>query len=183
MTAATLMESELMAQRDVAKEMVHEMRKQLNDLQKRESLIERRALRAELRRHEFETALKSTRAQLQYTEANFNHHLIAVLLGALLGALLGWLGGIVLVLCEVPAFVAFFLMGPCVAIGSLVGAALGVAHRQEEVLRLQRRRKKIEKEAPSLPPSSPVKSSSSLMGTALGCAKDLSFAVVEYVRS
>ncbi|KAF0685109.1 Aste57867_22934 [Aphanomyces stellatus] len=179
--AATLMESELIHQRDVAKEMAHELRRQLIAQEKREHLIEQRALKAELRRHEFESSLKRSRLQLQHVETNFRHHVVSILLGGLLGGLLGWLCGIVLLLFDVPAFVAFFLMGPCVGFGALGGIGLGLAHRQSQVLRLQRRVTTRNVSFKQVPP--PAISCPSVWHTALVCAKDVSLALVEYLWS
>ncbi|RHY29792.1 hypothetical protein DYB25_007611 [Aphanomyces astaci] len=171
-----MMEAELMHQRDVAKEMVHELRRQLELQQKRERVVEHRALTAELRRHQFEVSLKQCRHHLQHLEANVKHHIVSILLGGLLGALFGWLVAIILIVVDTPTFVAMFLMGPFVAGGAIFGVGLGLATRQRKLLAVHKRIQHPVVSAKSTQP--PAKRT--VLRTAMGCAKD---ALFEYMRS
>ncbi|RHY46871.1 hypothetical protein DYB30_008943 [Aphanomyces astaci] len=162
--------------RDVAKEMVHELRRQLELQQKRERVVEHRALTAELRRHQFEVSLKQCRHHLQHLEANVKHHIVSILLGGLLGALFGWLVAIILIVVDTPTFVAMFLMGPFVAGGAIFGVGLGLATRQRKLLAVHKRIQHPVVSAKSTQP--PAKRT--VLRTAMGCAKD---ALFEYMRS
>ncbi|RHY29246.1 hypothetical protein DYB32_005306 [Aphanomyces invadans] len=172
------MEAELIHQRDVAKEMVHELRRQVEALQKREGVIEQRALTAELRRHQFEMTLKRCKHQIDTLETNLRHHVVSILLGGLLGAFFGWLMGICLVMIDTPPFVAFFLMGPFVLCGAMVGIAAGLARRQQKLLAQSKRMQYPVFKKSILP--APKRSA---LGTAIVCAKEVSYALYSYIRS
>ncbi|EQC37683.1 hypothetical protein SDRG_04713 [Saprolegnia diclina VS20] len=126
----TLMEEELMAQRDVAKLIVHELRSEVEAYKARVRTMERRLELSETKRIQVTAVARRAKAKIAAHERSTYHEILLLLLGGIIGGFFGWCLGLVVLVLDGPPALAFLLMGPSLACGVILGVACLVAHRK-----------------------------------------------------
>ncbi|KDO25674.1 hypothetical protein SPRG_08973 [Saprolegnia parasitica CBS 223.65] len=111
----TLMEEELMAQRDVAKLIVQELRSEVEAYKARVRTMERRLELSETKRIQVTAVARRAKAKIAAHEQSTYHEILLLLLGGILGGFFGWCLGLVVLVLDGPPALAFLLMGPSVA--------------------------------------------------------------------
>ncbi|OQR87653.1 hypothetical protein ACHHYP_08398 [Achlya hypogyna] len=126
----TPMELELMAQRDVAKLMVAELRAEVEAYRARVRTMERRLELSETKRVQGAAVARRAKAALAAREAATHHEILLLLVGGVVGGFFGWCIGLLVIIFDGPPTMAFLVMGPSLAGGVLLGVGALVAHRK-----------------------------------------------------
>jgi hypothetical protein len=128
-STSSLMERELISQRDAAQSIVQELQKKLTETA---SIMEERVLRSETRRLETESTLRAYHDQLINLERHLTTTTLSILLGTLMGTCIGWFSCLLLFLVGCPPLLALLATGPLACLGALIGLGCVVATREKK---------------------------------------------------
>lgn len=130
------MEAELVAQRDAALAVTHELQKQL---QSQREVVERRALNAERLRSQAEERMRHLQQERVWEKQANRRQVHIVIICCVLGSLVGWTIGLFIALALHQPIMGFLAVIPGMASGIVVGLAIAKTRAEVEA----RRRDKV----------------------------------------